>query len=407
MSRTNVLLPITDPRMMSLICATGAEGYAVYTSFLMLAAESPSIPLGPAHIKTLSTLLQMDQERTAGILDTLASPALGSLVVKTEEGYLSAQLMKAESRSEKRRQAASKRWNKNPEEETGTAQDDNLQCTFAMQNVDANCNANLQCKMSMQNVDANCNANVQNDGSIEPETSKSSQSCEENTTHESESAKEGPKEKRSKKEIPQENIIHPSIQGLVLSSAGEHVHAHVEELDEQQDSTHGSDSGVPDGRTDGPVESKRKSRCKKPIRLAERVIISDIGYAQLLETYPEAAVKEAAGRLDDGLASGKLAPSASTFRRLKAFLEGMDERGEIYRMTTEKDHGNADPPPLMTCPTCGGRLTPSGECHGCRTVWSRDGDGYSSSPMADEEEMDRRRTQLDELLKRHPVVKRA
>ena len=399
MGRTNVLLPITDPRMMSLVCTCGAEGYAVYTSFLMLAEDSPSIPLGPVHIKTLSQLLQMDCDKTESILDTLASPALGSLVVKTGEGYLSAQLIKAESRSEKRRQAASKRWNKHPEEEAETVQNDNLQCTFAMQNVDAN--------VFMQNVDANCNANVQNQDKSEQETSKSLQSCEENMTSDDDSAKEGPKEKRTKKEIPQENIIHPSIQGLVLSSAGEHVHAHVEELDEQQDSTHGSDSGVPDGRTDGPVESKRKSRCKKPIRLAERVIISDIGYAQLLETYPEAAVKEAAGRLDDGLASGKLAPSASTFRRLKAFLEGMDERGEIYRMTTEKDHGNADPPPLMTCPTCGGRLTPSGECHGCRTVWSRDGDGYSSSPMADEEEMDRRRTQLDELLKRHPVVKRA
>ena len=399
MSRTNVLLPITDPRMMSLVCTTGAEGYAVYTSFLMLAEESPSIPLRPVHIKTLSTLLQMDQERTAGILDTLASPALGSLVVKTDEGYLSAQLMKAESRSEKRRQAASKRWNKVPKEEVEAVQEDNLQCKFAMQNVDAN----VQCKMSMQNV----HANVQNHDNIESETAKSLQSCEEDMTHGAESAKEVPKEKRSKKEIPQENIIHPSVQGLVLSSAGEHAHAHVERPDEQQDSMHDSASGVLDGRTDGPVESERKSRSKKPVKLAERVTISDIGYAQLLESYPETAIREAAERLDDGLASGKLKPSSSTFRRLKAFLEGMDERGEIYRMTPEKDHGNADPPPLMTCPTCGGRLTPTGECHACRTVWSRDGDGYSSSPMADEEEMDRRRAQLDELLKRHPVVKRA
>lgn len=400
MSRTNVLLPITDPRMMSLVCATGAEGYAVYTSFLMLAEESPSIPLGPVHIKTLSTLLQMDQERTAGILDTLASPALGSLVIKTEEGYLSAQLMKAESRSEKRRQAASKRWNKVPKEDVEAVQDDNLQCKFAMQNVDAN----VQCKMSMQNV----HANVQNHDNIESETAKLLQSCEENTTCESESAKEGHKEKRTKKEIPQEkNIIYPSVQGLVLSSAGEHAHAHEEGPDETQDSTPDSDSGVPDGRTDGHSVQQESQNGKKPVKLAERVIISDKGYAQLLEAYPKEAITEAAQRLDDGLASGKLTPSASTFKRLRAFLKGMDKRGEIYRMTPEDGRGNEAPSPLMTCPTCGGKLTPTGECHACRTVWSRDGDGYSSSPMADEEEMDRRRAQLDELLKRHPVAKRA
>ena len=400
MGRTNVLLPITDPRMMSLVCTCGAEGYAVYTSFLMLAEDSPSIPLGPVHIKTLSQLLQMDCDKTESILDTLASPALGSLVVKTGEGYLSAQLIKAESRSEKRRQAASKRWNKHPEEDAETVQNDNLQCTFAMQNVDAN--------VFMQNVDANCNANVQNQDKSEQETSKSLQLYEENVTQPNEPAKESPKEKRTKKEIPQENIlIHPSIQGLVLSSAGGHAHTHVED-NPRQDSEPNVDSKLPDGRTDGLSVPQEKQNGKKPVKLADRVIISDKGYAKLLDAYPEEAIREAAQRLDDGLASGKLKPSSSTFKRLEAFLEGMDRRGEIYRAYPSEDgHQSSSHAILVNCPTCGGKLTPGGVCHNCRTIWSRTADGYSPSPMADDEEIGRRIDQLEDLLRKHPVRRAA
>lgn len=389
MGRTNVLLPITDPRMMSLVCTCGAEGYAVYTSFLMLSEDSPSIPLGPVHIKTLSQLLQMDCDKTESILDTLASPALGSLVVKTGEGYLSAQLIKAESRSEKRRQAASKRWNKHPEEEAETVQDDNLQCTFAM-----------------QNVDANCNANVQNQDKSEQETSKSLQLCEENVTQPNEPTKESPKEKRTKKEIPN-ILIHPSIQGLVLSSAGGHAHTHVED-NPRQDSEPNVDSKLPDGRTDGLSVPQEKQNGKKPVKLADRVIISDKGYAKLLDAYPEEAIREAAQRLDDGLASGKLKPSSSTFKRLEAFLEGMDRRGEIYRADPSEDvHQSSSHAILVNCPTCGGKLTPGGVCHNCRTIWSRAADGYSPSPMADDDEIGRRIDQLEDLLRKHPVRRAA
>ena len=169
-----------------------------------------------------------------------------------------------------------------------------------------------------------------------------------------------------------------------------------------------------DSLPDESCKSEDKHKDKKPVKLAERVTISDIGYAQLLELYPKDSIQEAADRLDSGLASGKLKPSSSVFRRLKAFLEGMDERGEIYRTDTTavSSHPSGANQFITVCPSCGGKLNAAGECHSCKTLWRKEQNEWKPYPMADENEIEERLQQIDSLLKRnrsaiHPRRKEA